>query len=67
MLFSAYPSILPAASWPPASKASGCSDERGSIQKCKKETQFAERHSSSLYFFGKAQRNALSLYSFFAG
>ena len=39
MLFSAYPSILPAASWPPAGKAGGCSDERGSIQKCKKETR----------------------------
>ena len=36
MLFSAYPSILPAASWPPAGKAGGCSDERGSIQKRKK-------------------------------
>ena len=36
MLFSAYSSILPAASWPPAGKAGGCSDERGSIQKRKK-------------------------------
>ena len=39
MLFSAYPSILPAASWPPAGKAGGCSDERGSIQKTQKETR----------------------------
>ena len=36
MLFSAYPSILSAASWPPAGKAGGCSDERGSIQKTQK-------------------------------
>ena len=36
MLFSAYPSILSAASRPPAGKAGGCSDERGSIQKRKK-------------------------------
>ena len=39
MLFSAYSSILPAASWPPAGRTGGCSDERGSIQKCKKETR----------------------------
>lgn len=39
MLFSAYPSILSAASWPPAGKAGGCSDERGSIQKTQKETR----------------------------
>ena len=61
MLFSAYPSILPAASWPPAGKAGGCSDERGSIQKCKKETQFAERHSSSLCFSGTARAPAAKL------
>lgn len=36
MLFSAYPSILSAASRTPAGKAGGCSDERGSIQKRKK-------------------------------
>ena len=39
MLFSAYSSILPAASWPPTGKAGGCSDERGSIQKTQKETR----------------------------
>ena len=39
MLFSAYPSILSAASRPPAGKAGGCSDERGSIQKTQKETR----------------------------
>ena len=61
MLFSAYSSILPAASWPPAGKAGGCSDERGSIQKCKKETQFAERHSSSLCFSGTARAPAAKL------
>lgn len=61
MLFSAYPSIFPAASWSPAGKAGGCSDERGSIQKCKKETQFAERHSSSLCFSGTARAPAAKL------
>ena len=55
MLFSAYPSILPAASWPPTGKAGGCSNERGSIQKRKKRRSlpkgilrlFAQRHSAS--------------------
>lgn len=55
MLFSAYPSILPAASWPPAGKAGGCSDERGSIQKRKKRrgrpdvcfVSLLQRHSAS--------------------
>ena len=55
MLFSAYPSILPAASWPPAGKAGGCSDERGSIQKHKKRrgrpdgcfVSLLQRHSAS--------------------
>ena len=61
MPFSAYPSTLPAASWPPTGKAGGCSDERGSIQKCKKETQFAERHSSSLCFSGTARAPAAKL------
>ena len=39
MLFSAYPSILPAASWPLAGRIGGCSSERGSIQKTQKETR----------------------------
>ena len=39
MLFSAYPSILSAASWPPAGRTGGCSNERGSIQKTQKETR----------------------------
>ena len=57
MLFSAYPSIFPAASWPPAGRTGGCSNERGSIQKHKKRrgrpdvcfVSLLQRHSASAH------------------
>ena len=62
MLFSAYPSILPAASWPPAGKAGGCSDERGSIQKRKKRRGRLDGCFVSLFLRQGAKKRPVTLF-----
>ena len=62
MLFSAYSSILPAASWPPAGNAGGCSDERGSIQKHKKRRGKLDVCFVSSFLRQGAKKRPVTLY-----